>query len=172
MKIGIGFLSDAEKSLFIDILFEYEGAIAFDESEMGLLNPEIEPPVVIHTVPHTPWQQQNLRLPKAMQEEATRQIKEKLANGLLEFSQGPYRSRYFLVEKKASGTWRFINDVQPLNKVTIRDAGMPPSVDEFSEDFAGYPITSAIDYFSGYFQIRLARESQDLTAILTALGLL
>jgi hypothetical protein len=172
MKIGTGFLSDAEKALFIDILFKYEGAIAFDESEMGLLNPEIEPPVIVHTVPHTPWQQQNLRLPKAMQEEATQQVKEKLANGLLESSQGPYRSRYFLVEKKASGTWRFINDVQPLNKATIRDAGMPPSVDEFSEDFAGYPITSAIDYSSGYFQIPLARESRDLTVFLTDLGLL
>jgi hypothetical protein len=47
MKIGTGFLSDAENSLFIDILFEYEGATAFDESEMGLLNPDIEPPVLI-----------------------------------------------------------------------------------------------------------------------------
>jgi hypothetical protein len=38
MKIGISFLSDPEKQLFIDILFKYEDAIAFDESEMGLLD--------------------------------------------------------------------------------------------------------------------------------------
>ena len=170
MKIGIGFLSEAERQLFIDILFEYEGAVAFDDSEMGLLNPEIEPPVIIHTVPHSPWQQQNLRLPKSMQEAATAIVKEKLENGTLEFSQGPYRSRYFLVEKKQR-TWRFINDVQQLNKVTIRDSGMPPSVDEFSEDFAGYPITSAIDYYSGYYQVPLDKESQDLTAFVTELGL-
>ena len=151
MKIGVGFLSGPEKQLFIDILFEYEGAIAFDETEMGLLDPSIEPPVVVHTVPHTPWQQQNLRLPKAMQDAATAHVKEKLRHGILEFSQGPYRSRYFLVAKKTPGEWRFINDVQPLNRVTICDSGMPPSVDEFSEDFAGYPITSAIDYFSGYY---------------------
>ena len=73
MKIGNGSLSPAERQLFVDILFEHEAAIAFDESEMGLLDPSIE----------------------------------------------------------------------------------PPSVDEFSEDFAGYPITSAIDYFSGYYQIPL-----------------
>jgi hypothetical protein len=54
MKIGNGFLSDAEEQLFVDILYEYEGAVAFDDSEIGLLNPEIEPPVVIHTVPHVP----------------------------------------------------------------------------------------------------------------------
>ena len=137
---------------------------------MGLLHPEIEPPVVIHTVPHSPWQQQNLRLPKAMQEAATAIVKDKLESGTLEFSQGPYRSRYFLVRKK-DGNWRLINDVQALNKVTIRDSGMPPSVDEFSEDFAGYPITSAIDYYSGYYEINLDKVSRDLTAFLTEIGL-
>jgi len=64
MRIGEGFLSEKEKTLFVDILYEYEGAIAFEDSEMGLLNPEIEPPAVIHTIPHEPWQQPNLRLPK------------------------------------------------------------------------------------------------------------
>ena len=38
MMIGGNFLSEQEKQLFIDILFEFEGAIAFDESEMGLLH--------------------------------------------------------------------------------------------------------------------------------------
>ena len=171
MKIGNGLLSDAEKQLFIDILFEFEGAIAFTDSEMGLLDPSIELPVVIPTVPHEPWQQQNLRLPKAMEEAATEIVKEKLQHGLLEFSQGPYRSRYFLVEKKLKGAWRLINDVQQLNKITIHDSGMLPAVDEFSEDFAGYPITSVIDYYSGYYQIPLDKESCDLTAFLTMLGL-
>jgi len=170
MKIGGEMLSENEKQLFIDILFKYEGAIAFDDSEMGLLNPEIEPPVKIHTVPHTPWQQQNIRLPRAMQQEATKHVREKLENGMLEFSQGPYRSRYFLVEKK-DGKYRFINDVQPLNKVTIRDSGMPPSVDEFSEDFAGYLIVTSVDYYSGYNEIPLDKDSRDLTAFLSDVGL-
>ena len=56
MRIGGDFLSDAEKQLFVNILFDYEGAIAFDDSEMGILKPEIEPPIVMHTVPHKPWQ--------------------------------------------------------------------------------------------------------------------
>jgi hypothetical protein len=171
MTIGDGLLWESEKQLFVDILFEFEAAIAFDDSEMGLLKPEIEPPIVIHTVPHKPWQQASLRLPKAMQEAANQHVKDKLVNGVLEFSQGPYRSRFFLVEKKKPGEWRFINDVQPLNRVTIRDSGLPPAVDEFSEDFAGYPITSAIDYWSGYFQISLDPASRDLTAFMTDLGL-
>ena len=54
MQIGGDFLTDLEKQIFVDILFMFEGAIAFDDSEMGLLNPAIEPPAVIHTVPHVP----------------------------------------------------------------------------------------------------------------------
>ena len=75
MRIGHGFLSENEKQLFVDILYEFEAAIAFDDSEMGLLDPAIERPVVMHTVPHAPWQQNNLRLPKLMQDEATRHVK-------------------------------------------------------------------------------------------------
>ena len=172
MRIGTGFLTDDEKNLFIDILFEFEGVLAFDDSEMGLLNPEVEPPVEIHTVPHTPWQQQSLRLPKAMQEAAAAILKKKLANGILEHSQGAYRSRFFLVAKKTPGEYRLINDVQPLNAVTIRDACMPPSVDDFSEDFAGYPILTSVDLFSGYDQILLDERFRDLTSFMTDLGLL
>ena len=67
MQIGNGFLSDAERQ-FVDILFEYEGVLVFEDLEMGLLNSEIDPPAVIHTIPHDPWQQASLRLPKAMEE--------------------------------------------------------------------------------------------------------
>src|SRR5436190_12114799 len=102
---------------------------------------------------------------------ATDTVKGKLKSGLIEPSQGPYWSRYFLATKKEPGTWRMINDVQPLNKVTIRDAGMPPGVDEFSKDFAGYPIVTSVDYYSGYYQITLDKESQDFTAFLMDAGL-
>jgi hypothetical protein len=53
----------------------------------------------------------------------------------------------------------------------MRESGMPPSEDGFSEDFAGYPITSAIDYFSRYYQIPLDRSCRDVTAFMTLLGL-
>jgi hypothetical protein len=172
MNIGGGTLSKEEVELVQErVLFQFEGAIAFEDAHMGLLDPAIEPPVVIHTVPHQPWQQQNLRLLKAMQDAATAHVKDKLLLGILEPSQGPYRSRYFLVAKKKPGEYRFINDVQPLNKVTIRDAGMPPAVDEFSEEFAGRLITSSLDFYAGYYQIPLAIESRDLTAFFTAIGL-
>lgn len=91
---------------------------------------------------------------------------------ILELSREPYRSRFFLVRKKIAGDeWQFINDIRPLNRITIRDSGIAPSVDEFAEDFAGYPIVSAIDYFSGYYQISLNKRSHNLTTFLMDFGL-
>ena len=63
-----------------------------------------------------------------------------------------------------------MNDVQFLNKITIRDFDMPSSIDEFSEDFLEYPIIFMIDYYFDYYHISLD-VSRDLTAFLTALDL-
>jgi hypothetical protein len=68
-----------------------------------VLDMRIEPPIEIHTISHTLWQQTNLSLPKSVQDAATVIIKEKLNCGLLKYSQGPYCSRYFLVSKKVPG---------------------------------------------------------------------
>jgi len=43
-----------------------------------------------------------------------------------------------------------VNAAMAINAVTIRDANLPPSVNEFSEQFAGMKITSLVDFFSGY----------------------
>ena len=64
---------------------------------------------------------------------------------MVEFSHGPYRSQYVLMEKNANGTYRMINDVQPLKMVNIRDAGMPSSLDEYSEDLLSLQWTITLD---------------------------
>ena len=81
MKI-VGYLSEPEKELFVDILFKFEGVVAFNESKMGKLDSSIEPLIVIPTVNHEPWQQQNLQLPKVMQDFATEHVRDKLKRGI------------------------------------------------------------------------------------------
>jgi hypothetical protein len=56
--------------------------------------------------------------------------------GILEPSMAPYSNRWFTVPKK-SGALRFIQDMQPTNRVTIRNKGSGPIVDEVAEAFAG-----------------------------------
>lgn len=92
-------------------------------------------------------------------------------NGVYEHCQSPYRNPWFAVKKK-DDDYRLVNAAMNINRVTIRDAALPPSADEFSEDVAGMHVASLIDWFSGYDQISLDTLSRDLTAFQTPLGLL
>jgi hypothetical protein len=90
--------------------------------------------------------------------------------GILEPSSAPYSNWWFTMPKK-NGTLRFIQDLEPVNKVTIRNAGIGPTIDDFAEAFAGRSIYSVGDLYSGYDQFQLAVESRDLTTMRTPLGL-
>ena len=68
--------------------------------------------------------------------------------------------------------YRLINSVQKINAVSIRDASLLLAVEEFSERFAGYPVVSLVDLFSGYDQCTLDPTSRDITAFHTPLGLM
>lgn len=76
------------------------------------------------------------------------------------------------MKKSTPGKYRLVNIAVKLNRITVRDANLPPSADEFSEEFAGCAISSLIDFFLGYDQVKLDEESRDLTAFMTPLGLM
>ena len=78
-------------------------------------------------------------------------LKQKVELGILEPSNSPYSNRWFTVLKK-NGTLWFIQDLQPVNKVTIRNTGVGPSIDESAEAFAGRSIYSVRDFYLGYDQ--------------------
>ena len=81
-----------------------------------------------------------------------------------------YSNQWFTVPKK-SRALQFIQDMQPTNKVTIRNKGSGPIVDEVAEAFAGHAIDFIGDLYSGYDQFQFAFESRDLTTMKTPLGL-
>lgn len=68
---------------------------------------------------------------------------------MLERGYGPYRNPWFLVKKK-DGNYRLINSAININAITIRDAMLPPSADEFSEHVAGRLVCTLIDFLSSY----------------------
>ena len=96
-----------------------------------------------------PWQAKSFKVPKALKQEVVKIIKDRIDCGTLERSFESSRNPWFLVPKK-TGKYRLINSTQRLNAVTIKDASLPPTVDEFREEFAGYPLISLLDFFSGY----------------------
>lgn len=163
------FLHPSEMQLFEDLLVEFEEIFAFETAHMGQLNPLVEPPVIIHTIPHVPWQKNQMKLSEQSRQALIEIVKDRLKNGLLEPSMGPYRNQFFLVPKR-DGRWRLICDLQPCNKVTIKDSAIPPNTDEISQALAGAICYTGCDMYSGYNGIPLDPVSRDLTAIQTPLG--
>jgi hypothetical protein len=171
MKIGGGeFLTEPEKKKFQDMLLKHGKAFASSSDEIGCVHPCVVAPMVIFTVPHVPWDLKPIPVPRALLPKLVGLLKEKMQMGILEPSMAPYSNRWFTVPKK-SGALRFIQDMQPANKVTIRNKGSGPIVDEVAEAFAGHAIYSIGDLYSGYDQFQLANESRDLTTMKTPLGL-
>ncbi len=82
-------------------------------------------------------------------------LQERLNIGVIEPCHGSYRNPWYLVKKSTPGKYRLVNVVVELNLVTIQDANLPPSEDEFSEEFAGCTISSLIDFFPNYDQVEL-----------------
>ncbi len=165
MIIGEGFTLE-ERKIFREMLFYQEKALAFNFMHRGKVRPEVSPPQMIETIEHEAWQSPGFPVPKALLPTVIKMIQERLDSGVLEYCQGPYRNSWFLVAKKEKKTYRLINGMIKMNAVTIRDANVPLSVDEFSEEFAGCKIASLIDFFSGYDQMELDERCRDMIAMM------
>ena len=66
---------------------------------------------------------------------------------------------------------KFIQDLQPINKVMIQNVWVGPVVDEFAEAFAGRAIYSIGDLYSSYDEFQLAIDSRDITTMWTPIRL-
>ena len=168
---GDGLLTKVEQEAFKRMIAKHGKAFSFSIEEIGCVNPQEIAPMVIFTVPHVPWDLRAISVPKALLPQLVALLKEKLKVRILERSDAPYSNRWFTVPKK-NGKLRFIQDMQPPNKVTIRNVGTGPSVEEFAEDFSARSIYSIGDLYSGYDQFQLAEGSRDITTMRTPLGCL
>ena len=60
MRIGTDLWRE-EREFLMEVPFNREVAIAFDSSEKGRFHDDIEPPQMIPTFPHKPWQAPSFR---------------------------------------------------------------------------------------------------------------
>ncbi|OJT10001.1 Retrovirus-related Pol polyprotein from transposon 17.6 [Trametes pubescens] len=156
------FLQPAEIDLLVYVLSERQRAIAFTDNERGIFNREYFPDYVIPVIEHVPWVRSPIPIPKAIEKDVLRLIREQTLAGKYEDSVASYRSRVFTVLKK-NGVLRLVHDLQDLNAVTIRDSALPPRPDDFAESFVGRAIYGVADLFSGYDAQTLDVRSRDLT---------
>jgi len=126
-----------------------EDSIAFEDIECGTLKDSYFSPYIIPTIPHVPWEYKNIPIPPGLLDKVLEVLKLKIDADVYEQSQSSYRSHWFVVLKK-SGKLHIVHDLQPLNNVTIRDAGMLPIIDNFVEGFAGHQCYTVFDLFWGF----------------------
>jgi hypothetical protein len=87
---------------------------------------------------------------RAFKEKIIKILNDRIKRGMLKRNEDPYRNLWFLAKKKDKISYRLVNVTMEMNRVIIRDANMPPSADEFAEEFSGYAIISLIDFFFEY----------------------
>ena len=146
-----------------------EVVLAWDDTEKGRFREDYFNPVIIPTVEHELWALRNIPIPHGLRDEVIKFIKSKIASGMYEPSGSSYRSRWFCVPKK-NGKFRIVHDLQPLNAVTIKDAGLPPNVEPYAEHCTGWAIYSMGDLYVSYDHAPIAPESRNLTTFQTPLG--
>ena len=100
-----------------------------------------------------------------------KKIVEDLENsGLVEPTYSYWAAPSILVKKK-DGNYRLVVDYRGLNKQIEKTSWPLPRINDVIESMDGNCFFSNIDLTSGYFQIVLHKESQDLTAFITPMGL-
>ncbi|GBG90076.1 hypothetical protein CBR_g50169 [Chara braunii] len=170
MKIGVeGFLTAEETQLIKKSCQEFHLAFAFNDHQKGRLDAKLVPPVRIHTVQHECWNDKGPAYEFGIAAEVTDLLRAKIDSFVVEPTASPYENKWF-VFRKPNKTLRWIQDLQKLNAVTIRDAGSLPQADLLAESHAGRSIYSLVDLYLGYDQLPLDARDRSYTAMHTPVG--
>ncbi|GBG60344.1 hypothetical protein CBR_g4300 [Chara braunii] len=170
MKIGMeGFLTERETRVIEEACQEFHLAFAFNDHQKGRLDAKLIPPVRIHTVEHECWNDKGPAYDFGIAGEVTELLRAKMDSFVAEPTASPYANKWF-VFRKPNQSLRWIQDLQKLNAVTIRDAGSLPQADLLAESHAGRGIYSLIDLYSGYDQLPLDARDRPCMAMHTPVG--
>ena len=98
-------------------------------------------------------------------EEVWKHIQEMLDGGTIRPSQSPWCNAVVLMHKKDGGLW-FCIDFCRLNSQTKKDAYPLPQMQETMEFMVGAQFFSTMDLKSGFWQVKMAKDSQQYTAFM------
>lgn len=125
----------------------------------------------IYLKPDTvPVKQQLRRIPFTYQDEAKKDLKAMLEDGVIEKSSSEWASPLVLV-RKSSGDLRICVDYRKLNQATQVTSYPLPNITEALDRLADASYFTTIDMVSGYHQVEVAPEDRAKTAFITPYGL-
>ena len=143
-----------------ELVLAYHDIFTLEGNELGCTS-AIEHEICIkNTEPFKEW----LRcIPSPLLEEVRTSLRDMLEVGVIRPSQSPWCNVVVLVRKK-DGTLHFCVNFRCLNTWTKKDSYPLPHIQEVLESMAGSAHFLSMDFKSGFWQIKMAPESQQYTA--------
>ena len=145
---------------FEHMLMEDHNIFSLERNEIGCTDAAEH---VIELLDTEPFKECFCRITPPLVEEVREHLQEMLDRGAIRPSQFPWCNAVVLVRKKDGGLW-FCIDFRWLNSQTKKDAYPLPHMQETMESMVGAWFFSTMDLKSGFWQVKMAKDSQQYTA--------
>ena len=119
---------------------------------------------------HKPFRQSNFALTDNRLEALGAIISQFLERGWIAHLGSVWGSPAFIVPKKTKRSWRLVVDYRRLNFMTEMDSYAIPLINDILQDQVQKCVFSVLDLKHGYHHMKLAKQSQDCTAMCTPFG--
>ena len=143
-----------------ELVLAYHDVFTLESNELGCTS-TIEHEIRIEN--DEPFKEWFRHIPPPLLEEVHASLWDMLEAGVIHPSQSPWCNMVVLVWKK-DGTLHFCVDFRCLNACTRKDSYPLPWIQEALESMAGSAHFSLMDFKSDFWQIKMARGSQQYTA--------
>ena len=145
---------------FERMLMEHHSIFSLDENEIGCTDATEH---VIELLDKEPFKERFCRIAPPLVEEVREHLQKMLDRGTIHPSQSSWCNAVVLVRKKDGGL-RFCIDFRRLNSRTKKDAYPLRRMQETMELMVGAWFFSTMDLKSGFWQVKMAKDSQQYTA--------
>ena len=142
------------------MLIEHHNIFSLEQNKIGCTDTAEH---VIELLDTEPFKERFRHIAPQLVEEVREHIQEMLDRGAIRPSQSPRCNAVVLVWKKDGGLW-FCIDFRRLNSRTKKDAYPLPLMQETMESMVGTWFFSTMDLKSGFWQVKMAKDSQQYTA--------
>jgi transposase InsO family protein len=151
------------KQKYLDILFKHQDAISINKFDLGRATNFTHK---IYLKDNNPVYRKQFKIPEAHQTFIEATLDEWLKLGVVKRTNSLYNSPLFCVPKKQGQGLRIVQDFRELNNHSHIDKYSMKEITECIGDIgrANSTIFSTLDLTSGFWQMKLDKDSQPLTA--------
>ena len=147
---------------FQRMLMEHHNIFSLEQNEIGCTDTAEH---VIELLDTEPFEERFRWIAPPLVEEVREHIQEMLDGGAIHPSQSPWCNAVVLM-RKMDGGLRFCIDFRWLNNRTKKDVYPLPRMQETMESMVGTCFFSTMDLKSGFWQVKMAKDSQQYTAFM------